>query len=95
MTGGDDAARLRLIVAGRVQGVFFRASARTRARSLGLRGYARNLEDGAVEIVAEGRRADLLALAQWARSGPPAARVAEVREEWGGKTGEFRDFAVR
>ncbi len=95
MTGADDAARLRLIVEGRVQGVFFRAAARARAQSLSLRGYARNLADGAVEIVAEGRRADLLALAQWARRGPPAARVAAMREEWSGKIGEFRDFTVR
>ncbi len=93
MTGGDS-ARLRLIVSGRVQGVFFRAAARERARSFKLRGYARNLADGTVEIVAEGRREKLRAMAEWARLGPPAARVAEVREEWGENLHEFADFTV-
>ncbi len=93
MTGGD-AARLRLVVSGRVQGVFFRAAARRQALSFHLRGYARNLADGTVEIVAEGRREELRALAQWARVGPPAAAVADVREEWRESLGEFADFTV-
>jgi acylphosphatase len=93
VTGGDS-ARLRLIVSGRVQGVFFRAAARERARTLNLRGYAKNLSDGTVEIVAEGRREDLRAMAEWARIGPPAARVDDVREEWGENLQEFADFTV-
>lgn len=95
MTGESEAARLRLTICGRVQGVFFRAAARQRARSLKLCGYARNLADGAVEIVADGRREDLRALAAWARVGPPAARVSEVREEWAASAVEFDDFSVR
>lgn len=93
MTSGDS-ARLRLIVSGRVQGVFFRAAARERARTLNLRGYAKNLSDGTVEIVVEGRREDLRAMAEWARIGPPAARVCGVREEWSESLHKFADFTV-
>ena len=54
-----DSARLRLLVHGRVQGVFFRQAAADEARQLGLRGWVRNLANGDVEIVAEGPRREL------------------------------------
>jgi acylphosphatase len=88
-------ARLRLIVAGRVQGVFYRAAAADQARALALGGWARNLADGTVEIVAEGRRVGLVQFAAWARLGPPHARVDDVSEEWGEFADEFREFTVR
>jgi acylphosphatase len=88
-------ARLRMIVKGHVQGVFFRATAAERARALGITGWARNLVDGTVEIVAEGPRANLEKFAAWARIGPPAARVEDVIEEWGEFAHEFSDFQVR
>lgn len=71
----------RFLVAGRVQGVFFRASTRTEALRLGLAGYANNLADGKVEVYAEGDAAAIEALARWLRQGPPLARVSEVRHE--------------
>ena len=71
----------RFFVAGRVQGVFFRASTRTEALRLGLAGYANNLADGKVEVYAEGDAAALEALARWLQQGPPLARVSEVRRE--------------
>ncbi len=95
MAAPDDYARLRLLVSGRVQGVFFRASAADVARSLALTGWARNLIDGRVEVVAEGRRDALKALAAWAHEGPPAAIVSEVGEEWSEFRGEFRGFRAR
>ena len=76
-------AQARLfIVKGRVQGVFFRASTRDQARSLGLTGHAINLPDGTVEVLACGQRAALDELENWLHQGPPAARVraVEVRE---------------
>jgi len=88
-------ARVRLIVAGRVQGVFFRASAATEARALGIVGYTLNRADGSVEIVAEADRERLLQLRDWARVGPPLARVDEVRTEWSTATGEFSGFNIR
>jgi acylphosphatase len=71
----------RFLVSGRVQGVFFRASAQARARELGLTGFARNLADGRVEVVAGGEVAALDELHAWLRQGPAAARVAAVERE--------------
>ena len=68
----------RFIVSGRVQGVFFRASARDEARRLGVTGHARNLDDGSVEVVACGEDAALAQLERWLHRGPPHARVASV-----------------
>lgn len=68
----------RFIVSGKVQGVFFRASAREQAQALGLRGYAKNLPDGRVEVLAAGSDAALDALAAWLRQGPPQAEVQDL-----------------
>ena len=70
----------RFLVTGKVQGVFFRQSTRLEARRLGLRGSARNLPDGSVEVWAQGSPAALDALHQWLKRGPPHARVDAVRE---------------
>jgi acylphosphatase len=68
----------RCYVSGRVQGVFFRASTRERAQQLGCRGYARNLADGRVEVLAVGEPAAVHALVEWLWHGPPAAHVQDV-----------------
>lgn len=88
------AARVELHIIGRVQGVFYRASARAKARELGLAGYARNLHDGAVKIVAEGEEGSLERLVAWCRVGPPAARVTRVEVTRATATGEFVGFSV-
>ncbi|HXW84757.1 MAG TPA: acylphosphatase [Candidatus Binataceae bacterium] len=88
-------ARLRLLVSGRVQGVGFRYSTWNEAHSLGLKGFARNLASGEVEIVAEGREDQLRLLAAWAHQGPRAAQVTKVHEEWSEHTGEFAEFGVK
>jgi acylphosphatase len=90
----DDRARVRLIVSGRVQGVFFRASAADYARKLCLAGYARNLLDGTVEIVAEGRASGLKLLEAWAHSGPRHAKVDRVTAEWDDSRDEFDSFRI-
>jgi acylphosphatase len=95
MPDGDRRARLRMVVRGRVQGVFFRGAAADQARTLGLVGYARNLDDGTVEIVAEGARGALELLAAWANHGPRMARVEEVQIEWYESLNEFGEFTVR
>jgi acylphosphatase len=71
----------RFIVSGRVQGVFYRASARGQALALGVAGYAKNLPDGSVEVLAGGTAEALDALERWLRRGPPAARVETVSRE--------------
>lgn len=68
----------RFVVRGKVQGVFFRASAREQALKSGLRGYARNLPDGSVEVLAVGRADAVGAFETWLRIGPPHARVDAV-----------------
>lgn len=69
---------LRCRVTGRVQGVFFRASAQRKAQALGIVGYARNLDDGSVEVLAIGPAAALDAMQAWLGVGPTAARVDAV-----------------
>ncbi|CAN2535728.1 Acylphosphatase [Methylocapsa aurea] len=71
----------RITVRGRVQGVGFRAFVAREARRLALAGWARNCDDGAVEIVAAGPRGALDALVETARRGPPLARVDDLRQE--------------
>jgi acylphosphatase len=70
----------RFLVSGRVQGVYFRHSARLEAQRLGLRGFARNLQDGSVEVLAEGSGSAIEQLRQWLERGPARARVESVRE---------------
>lgn len=78
--GKADPIGLRCLVAGRVQGVFFRASTREQALRLGLTGYARNLPDGRVEVLAFGPALDQLL--DWLRVGPPHAQVTAVTSEF-------------
>lgn len=69
----------RWLVSGRVQGVFFRASTRRHAESLGLTGHAINLDDGRVEVVAAGEPAAVEKLERWLATGPAEARVESVQ----------------
>jgi acylphosphatase len=68
----------RFIVSGKVQGVFFRASTREQAQRLELRGHARNLPGGSVEVLAAGADDAIETLARWLQHGPPHARVDRV-----------------
>lgn len=78
---GPKEACVRCLVSGRVQGVFFRASARDVARQLGLNGYARNLPDGRVEVMACGAPGALERLQAWLWEGPQMAQVDSVHCE--------------
>ena len=90
----DGIAARRFVVSGKVQGVFFRASTARTAETLGIRGYARNLPDGRVEVLAIGAAADLVSLADWLRQGPPRATVTgvTVQEEDAATHAALRDF---
>lgn len=68
----------RFLVSGRVQGVFFRAGTAREAARLGLNGWARNLDDGRVEVLAAGSEQALDALARWLEAGTPQSRVEQV-----------------
>ncbi len=89
------AKRVHLRITGRVQGVGFRYSALAEARRLGVRGWVRNAQDGAVELLAEGDEPYLRRLATWCHAGPPGALVHDVEQHWLPATGEFDDFSIR
>jgi len=86
--------RVTLLISGKVQGVSYRATAADKATRLGLTGYARNLPDGRVEVVAEGAPESLDSLRQWCTDGPPAAVVENIDSSETAATGEFNDFGV-
>ena len=87
-------ARVRVVVSGRVQGVFFRDETRRRARSLGVAGWVANRPDGSVEAVFDGRRDAVESMVEWCRRGPSGAHVDEVQAAWEDPRGEA-GFAVR
>lgn len=81
-------------VFGRVQGVFFRASAKDVARRLSLRGYVRNEPDGSVYIEVEGEEGELSGFVDWCRMGPPQAQVTELKIQEG-TVQNLGDFDIR
>ncbi|MGH8494692.1 MAG: acylphosphatase [Gammaproteobacteria bacterium] len=85
----------RCHVTGRVQGVFFRASTAERARALGIAGWAKNLPDGRVEVLACGTEEAVESLTDWLRRGPSGARVERVESEPAGETDVPNDFGIR
>ncbi len=95
MEKDSERARVHLRIEGRVQGVFFRASAQEEAGRLGLKGWVRNFPDGSVEVVAEGERKKIDDLVGWCHHGPPGARVNNVRLQWDDFQNEFPDFRIR
>jgi len=86
--------RAKVVVHGSVQGVFFRAETRDRARSLGLAGWVRNAPDGTVEAVLEGDDEQVESMVEWCRRGPDGARVEEVEVAWSEPEGE-EGFSIR
>ena len=87
-------ARARVIVEGKVQGVFFRSHTQDMAFTLGLTGWVKNRRDGSVEAVFEGEKAKVEQMIQWCHRGPSEARVNEVHLIWEDATGEFNDFSI-
>lgn len=87
-------AGARIIVFGRVQGVFFRHETQVTAQGLGLSGWVRNRRDGSVEILAEGEKDQLEALIGWCHQGPAMSNVEDVKVDWQKPTGEFQGFRV-
>jgi acylphosphatase len=80
----------RLLITGRVQGVYYRHSMAAEAAQLGVTGWVRNRHDGSVEALVAGNAEAVAAILAWARRGPPAARVDHVAVELG--SGEFSTF---
>ncbi len=87
-------SRLHATVAGRVQGVYFRAFVHDQAQMLRLQGWVRNRWSGTVEVTAEGTRQNLEKLLTALRQGPPEAYVDDICFDWLPATGEFTNFEV-
>jgi acylphosphatase len=92
----NDSVRLTAWVRGRVQGVGFRWWTRTTALEIGgLTGYVSNLDDGRVQVVAEGERAHCERLLEWLRTARTPGRVDGVTEIWGEPRGGYQGFETR
>ncbi len=87
-------SRCRAQFSGRVQGVFFRATTRTQAQTLGLTGWVRNREDGSVEALFEGPKETVQQLLAFCKSGIPRAHVERLVVDWSPATGEFTTFEI-
>ena len=88
------ATRAHCLIAGRVQGVYFREETRKLAQSLGATGWVRNRDDGRVEAIFEGDEATVDRLIAWCHTGPSRASVRDVVVTREAPTGEFAGFTV-
>lgn len=84
----------RLIVQGTVQGIFFRQFVKGHADDLKLRGFVRNLEDGTVEIIAEGDGEQIERLVGFVKKGPEHAQIRNVKIKERKWSGEFKEFKI-
>lgn len=87
--------RVRIAVHGRVQGVAFRAATQRTAMRLRVAGWARNLPDGSVEILAQGSPLAIDQLIAWCQQGPPAARVDRVATQQEIVQDDLHGFRIR
>ena len=85
---------LNIKVYGRVQGVFFRHSAKQKAEELGVKGFARNEPDDAVYIEAEGQEENLKQFLDWCRQGPASAQVKKIESVFNSDIKNFNDFVI-
>lgn len=90
-----DVCRRRVVVSGRVHGVFFRDSTRREAERLGVHGWVRNVDDGTVEAVFEGPRDAVEAIVEFCRRGPERARVDTVQMEVDAAPEGLTGFEIR
>lgn len=86
---------IHIIVKGKVQGVFFRATTSEKAAQLGLKGWVRNLPDGNVEVIAEGEKENLNKLAEWCKIGTDRSVVDSVEIEKLPYENRFTDFQIK
>jgi acylphosphatase len=86
---------VRLLIRGKVQGVYFRFNMQQVAKKNSVVGWVRNLPDGNVEALLEGNKDDVNQVLEWSKMGPENARVDEVKVDYGQYVGEYSDFIVR
>ncbi|BDC35435.1 acylphosphatase [Candidatus Methanoliparum sp. LAM-1] len=88
-------ARAKIIVQGKVQGVFYRVFTQKNALKLGLKGWTRNLPNGDVEIICEGDKESIEELIKKLWEGPPLSKVDNVEICWEEYKSEFKDFTIK
>jgi len=88
-------ANVHVLISGRVQGVFFRASTKQKAEQLGLKGWVRNTSDGNVEAIFEGPEDVINEMIEWCHRGPPLSKVTNVEIKKQKATNAFEDFSIR
>ena len=88
-----NAVTRRFLVSGRVQGVWFRASTKQQAEQVNVCGYAKNLQNGSVEVLLQGMTADVQAVAHWLLQGPRLARVDKLQEVNAEMDYQYSDFS--
>ena len=86
--------RVRVLVSGKVQGVFLRHNIKEQAKMLRLKGWVKNLPDGKVEAVVEGEKEIIETIIKWVRQGPFLSRVDSIKVDWQEARGEFDDFQI-
>ncbi len=85
----------KIIVTGKVQGVFYRKNTKQKAQELGLTGYVKNMPDGTVKIEAEGEGDKLEILKEWCYQGSPAANVSNVKVETSNDLKNYSKFTIK
>ena len=85
----------RLLITGKVQGVYFRFNMQQIAKKNSVVGWVRNLPDGQVEALLSGNKIDVNNVVQWSKKGPENSRVDEVKIEYGEQGEEYSDFVIQ
>ena len=91
----EEVTEARVVVSGRVQGVWFRGFTQRVAADAGVRGWVRNLPDRRVEAVLQGNRAAVETVVGFLREGPPGATVTDIAVSWGPPSEVYRGFHIR
>ena len=87
--------RLSLKIYGLVHGIGYRYSSQNEAKKRGFTGYVNNLDDGTVELIAEGQEKDLKQFIDWCYNGVGPAIVHKIDQSWSEATGEFSGFVIK
>ena len=93
--GDNDLISVKLIIKGKVQGVYFRFNMQQIAKKNSVVGWVRNLPDGRVEALLSGNKIDVNNVVEWSKIGPENSRVDEVKIEYGERREEYRDFVIQ
>jgi acylphosphatase len=85
---------VKILIMGTVQGVFFRNFIKESADKVNIKGFARNLENGSVEVIAEGNQEDVQKFIELCKQGPKFASIKDVKVEENRFSGEFKEFKI-